>query len=262
MAWNQYMTLLMEKLNYFTAGTSPLACPSHKILTHIAQKGTDHESKDLLPVILSTARDPDKARVFNYASAAHNNHWFFRRLTPNPQPMPDTLKSALEESFSSIDTLKREFAVTAEAMFGPGFVWLVKLNPKDVPGQANPFRLVTTYLAGSPYAGAHWRRQGVDRNTVSGDLARAGPLAGPPGGKETPGWGQRVDEDVRHAAPGGINVQPLLCLNTWEHVWLMDYGMGAGGVGGKANFVENWWNVIDWEGVAADANIMRRVYKT
>lgn len=216
----------------------------------------EKQQTDILNIILKTARDPAEARTFNVASAAHNNHWFFRRLTPNPAPMPADLKAALEESFSSVETLRREFVNTAEGMFGPGFIWLVKLDPKYAPGQANPFRIVTTYLAGSPYAGAHWRRQSVDRNTVPADHERAGPLSG----SQWPEFKRgSVDPEVRkeNVGPGGINVQPLLCLNTWEHVWLMDYGMGVGGVGGKLNFVENWWNVIDWEGVAADANIKR-----
>ncbi|KAB5580679.1 superoxide dismutase [Coniochaeta sp. 2T2.1] len=239
MAWNQYMALMMEKLNNLTAGD-------------------EKQQTDILSVILKTARDPSEARTFNVASAAHNNHWFFRRLHPNPGPMPSDLKAALEESFSSIESLRKEFVNTAEGMFGPGFIWLVKLDPKHAPGsgQTNPFRIVTTYLAGSPYAGAHWRRQGVDRNTVSADAEKAGPLSG----SQWPEFKRgSVDVEVRkeNVAPGGINVIPLLCLNTWEHVWLMDYGMGVGGVGGKLNFVENWWNVIDWEGVASDANIKR-----
>lgn len=171
--------------------------------------------------------------------------------------MPADLRAALEESFSSVDSLRREFVNTAEGMFGPGFIWLVKLDPRYSPGQTNPFRIVTTYLAGSPYAGAHWRRQGVDRNTVgAADVDKAGPVSG----ARWPDFARgQVDREVRreNVGPGGVAVQPLLCLNTWEHVWLMDYGMGVGGVGGKLNYVENWWNVIDWEGVASDANIKR-----
>lgn len=45
------------------------------------------------------------------------------------------------------------------AMFGPGFVWLVK------NAQSTELRILTTYLAGSPYTAAHWRRQGLDMNT-------------------------------------------------------------------------------------------------
>jgi Fe-Mn family superoxide dismutase len=172
---------------------------------------------------------------------AHNNHFFFKRLSPNPVAMPETLRGALEQSFSSVETLRQEFIATASAMFGPGFVWLVKLHGRDAPGQIHPFRLLTTYLAGSPYPGAHWRRQAVDRNT-----AAPGPI--------TPA------DSSSARAPGGVDVVPVLCLNTWEHVWLRDYGLGVGGHGGKRQFVEEWWKSIDWEGVATDANLTRPPY--
>ena len=57
-------------------------------------------------------------------------------------------------------------------------------------------------------------------------------------------------------APGGLDLTPVLCVNTWEHVYLVDYGVGAYDpstgtkVGGKRAFVEEWWNKIDWNVVA------------
>jgi Fe-Mn family superoxide dismutase len=241
-AWNQRMTMLLERLNARVAGT-------------------EYESKELKSIILSTARgsNPDDALTFNYASAAHNNHFFFKNLTPNPKPMPETLRHALSESFSSVETLREQFIVQAEAMFGPGFIWLVKVRGAAVGDSSpNSFRLLNTYLAGSPYAGAHWRRQEADRNTKPGTPESAGPLSGAnypfprPGGK-----GEPVQ---KASAPGGIEVQPLLCLNTWEHVWLRDYGLGAGGEGGRAAFAANWWEVIDWETVAHEAAVTRPGY--
>lgn len=207
--------------------------------------------------MLSTAREPAEAPIFNHASMAHNTHFFFKRLSPTPVAMPESLRAALEESFSSIETLRREFVVTASAMFGPGFVWLVRLNARDAPGQANPFRLLTTYLAGSPYAGAHWRRQSVDRNTVTAGTPAAGVLGGISGFPSP----SAAEAAAKSAAPGGIDVTPVLCLNTWEHTWLRDYGIGVGGYGGKRQFVEEWWKAIDWEGVAADANITRPAFR-
>jgi superoxide dismutase, Fe-Mn family len=199
-------------------------------------------------ILIATARDPAQAPIFNHASMAHNNHMFFKNIAPSPKPIPPALKEALEASFSSIESLKREFVLTASAMFGPGFVWLIKAGPSD-------FRILPTYLAGSPYPGAHWRRQGTDMNTTgaagsAADYLRRSVL-GVRGGfsrkKELP--------------PGGIDALPLLCLNTWEHVWLRDYGVGAGGVGGKKAFAEAWWEVIDWEAVASAASVTRSTFK-
>lgn len=59
-----------------------------------------------------------------------------------------------------------------------------------------------------------------------------------------PGTGNKV----ARVAPGGVDVIPLLCLNTWEHVWLSDYG-----IRGKMGYVEAWWNRINWAVVANHA---------
>jgi Fe-Mn family superoxide dismutase len=60
------------------------------------------------------------------------------------------------------------------------------------------------------------------------------------------------------APPGGAaKVTPLLCLNTWEHVWLRDYGIGLAGQGGKKAFAEAWWEAVDWESVAYTARLSR-----
>ena len=48
-------------------------------------------------------------------------------------------------------------------------------------------------------------------------------------------------------AYGGADLDILLGVNTWQHVWLMDYG-----VGGKKQFLEGWWQAIDWEVVESN----------
>jgi Fe-Mn family superoxide dismutase len=183
---------------------------------------------------------------------AHNNHFFFEALTPDPAPMPVKVKEALEPSFSSIENLKREFIVTASSMFGPGFVWLVKA--KD-----GKYSLLTTFLAGSPYPGAHYRRQAVDMNTeenapagVSDSLRRR--IADPPTNR-VGAFGPLSGET--RMAPGGIDLTPVLCLNMWEHAYLPDYGVGAFGVGGKKAYAESWWHAIDWNVVADRADIKK-----
>jgi len=45
----------------------------------------------------------------------------------------------------------------------------------------------------------------------------------------------------KRLTPGGQEVEVLLGVNTWEHVWLRDYG-----VGGKREYLERWWDVVDW----------------
>lgn len=232
MAWTQYMQLVIERLNALTAGTQ-------------------FEQEKTLSILKATAREASQAPIFNYASMAHNNHLFFERLAhipegqegiPDEDRIPPALMNDLVKQFSSIETLRREFLVTAMAMFGPGFVWLVQ------NAQTQDLRILTTYLAGTPYTAGHWRRQGVDMNTQginSPDTVKAFME------RTKTGAGADTGGKFTQAAPGGIDVIPLLVLNTWEHVWLRDYGIGAGGLGGKRQFVEDWWRCIDWNKVDA-----------
>ncbi|KAI1341536.1 Manganese/iron superoxide dismutase [Xylariaceae sp. FL0016] len=244
LAWTAYMGHVTEKLNRLTAGT-------------------DFEQTEAVKIVKSTAREPSQASVFNYASMAHNSHFFFKNLanlnrpipgasspaadaTANPDapapagvPIPERLRLEIEKNFSSVETLRREFLLTALGMFGPGFVWLVKNS------QSQDLRILTTYLAGSPYTAAHWRRQGLDMNTASGDLKTASEYLD----RNKVGYGNSKYGRFEPTAPGGVDVIPLLCLNTWEHVWLRDYGIEVGGQGGKRQFVENWWYCIDWNKV-------------
>ncbi|KAI1774024.1 manganese and iron superoxide dismutase [Hypoxylon cercidicola] len=251
-AWTQYMEFVIERLNALTADT-------------------EFDSLDPLPILKATAREPHHAPIFNYASMAHNNALFFGNLanlnTETQQEngsteedegegrIPPLLKNELEREFSSIETLRREFLATAMGMFGPGFVWLVK-NAQTVE-----LRILTTYLAGTPYTAGHWRRQGVDmntqgrgsRDTVQGWLQRTQTGAGADTGSRFVPQNQ--------TAPGGTDVIPLLCLNTWEHVWLRDYGIGVGGGGGKRQYVQNWWRCIDWNKVENLAKIQKVPFK-
>ncbi|KAI1482695.1 manganese and iron superoxide dismutase [Daldinia eschscholtzii] len=242
-AWVQYQELIIERLNALTAGT-------------------DYEQQDPLTILKVSAREPSQAPIFNYASMAHNNHFFFKnlvfhrsplteRIEPNEERIPQMLKAQLEKQFSSIETLRRELLVTAMAMFGPGFVWLVK------NAQSNEIRILTTYLAGSPYTAAHWRRQGLDMNTqpISADSPARGFLERTQAGAGADIGSRFIPQS--QTAPGGADVIPLLCLNTWEHVWLRDYGIGARGIGGKRQFVENWWESINWDNVESAAGIQR-----
>jgi len=73
------------------------------------------------------------------------------------------------------------------------------------------------------------RRQGTVQNSVGsfGAYSRAG--------------GAEVADRSRF---GGAEVVPVLCVNMWEHVWMWDWG-----VKGKAAFLSQWWERINWEEV-------------
>ncbi|KAF8863397.1 manganese and iron superoxide dismutase [Acephala macrosclerotiorum] len=228
MAWTQYQSLMCQKLTDLTAGGP-------------------WENSPTKDVAIYYSRDPNSAPIFNYASMAHNNHFFFKCLSPNPPEMPLALKEELEKSFGSTETLRREMVVTASSMFGPGFVWLVK-------DRSRKYKILCTYLAGSPYPGAHYRRQPVDVNTGEGSGTEAYKRMASGAPTNTVG-AHGVHASSPKLAPGGIDITPVLCINTWEHVYLPDYGIGANGAGGKREFAESWWYSVDWNVVATNADI-------
>jgi Fe-Mn family superoxide dismutase len=176
---------------------------------------------------------------------AFNNHFFFRGIntTPNVQSNPSVdLTNQIRNDFSSLETLRETFLGTAEAMFGPGFVWLVQTNDT----QFGNLRILPTYLAGSPLSGAHYRRQSHDLNTHNADSYQALNNVGT--------FGAAAKQNTGPKKPlGGVDVLPLLCVNTWEHVWLRDYG-----VRGKRQFLEAWWDKIDWDLVRQNSTISPR----
>ncbi|CAD6565217.1 MAG: hypothetical protein ASARMPREDX12_005743 [Alectoria sarmentosa] len=214
LAWLQYQGHLVDRLNQLTAG-SPYFYSS---------------TKDL---VLAHARQPHAASLFNHASMAWANHQFFSTLSPNPPKMSPTLIAKINDSFSSPESLKDTFIATANAMFGPGFVWLVRHKNRNAYLKENEFSILTTYLAGSPLPGAHYRKQEQDHNTMmaAGSFGSASLFPG----KES------------KLAYGGADIDVLLGVNTWQHVWLMDWG-----VGGKKAFLEGWWKAIDWDVVESN----------
>ncbi|KAL9096161.1 MAG: hypothetical protein Q9165_001684 [Trypethelium subeluteriae] len=228
LAWTDYQSLMVQKINDLTIGTP-------------------EESKSTKELLLAHARDPLQAALFNYASMAYNNHFFFEALASarSTTTIPTNLANPFITSFGSLDTLRDELLATAEAMFGPGFVWLVQSQDQ--------FRILTTYLAGSPLAGAHTRLQPVDMNTQS--VGSAGGLTGEDYRRQTEvqnSLGNFGDYSEGRRRPGGLDVLPVLCVNTWEHVWLPLYG-----IAGKRHYLERWWENVDWNVVMSRSRLSR-----
>ncbi|KAL8843519.1 MAG: hypothetical protein Q9170_000023 [Blastenia crenularia] len=270
-AWRDYQQFLVDKLNQLTARMYNLnsfnvahnITDINRVIIETREENTP--TKDLL---LKYARDPGHAALFNYASAAHNNHFFFSTL--------------IDSSFSSLPTLRSHFLSTADSMFGPGYVWLVKRTQPTLNEQMQ-LSILATYNAGSPYPGAHFRLQPLDMNTantgVTADMSpveyarmmkgekgaypvdeRLKPYATGLGTGNPNSPIQAVNQGTAGAfgaysptnqnstlfsqkrAPGGASLEVLLGVSTWQHVWLRDWG-----IAGKRRFLEAWWEKIDWE---------------
>ncbi|TID27694.1 manganese and iron superoxide dismutase [Venturia nashicola] len=208
------------------------------------------------PIVLATARDPLRAALFNHASMALNSQLFINGISKEgPTEMPSTLAEKLKEDFGSIEILRDEMLAMAHAMFGPGFVWLVRTQLKSDTLQqfsSRKFRLLCTYLAGSPLAGAHNRAQPIDMNTQYVEAAKAAGgfqgLSNEEYARQTMiqnkvGTAGAYSAEPKNARTsfGGVHITPVLCVNTWQHAWLPDHG-----VLGKYSFLEKWWDLIDW----------------
>lgn len=210
-------------------------------------------------IAVQTSREPGWADLFNYASMAHNNEFFFTGIAPKAgedpsEKMSNELQEQLEKSFGSLETLQREMLQTANAMFGPGFVWLVRQTDFEHSKNVGHYRVLTTYLAGSPYPDAHWRRQGADMNTVGGVTDATGNVVREYYNSQNTynkkpalhsSQGTKYADSLLSRSPGGANLHPVLCVNTWQHAWLPDYGFD-----GKVAYLSKWWDLIHWGRVA------------
>jgi superoxide dismutase, Fe-Mn family len=122
-----------------------------------------------------------------------------------------------------MDNLKATFLANANAMFGGGFIWLVRIKSyRSGEDKLTNFRIMRTYSAGSPLAAAHWRAQVEDMQNVSlGDQSRE--------------IAKRIANDAV------VEVEPVLCVSVWEHSYIVDWK-----VQGKQQFLDAWWDRINW----------------
>ena len=129
-AWFQYQQHLLDGLNSRIAGTS-------------------YEMNSVQQISFRTARQPSDAAVFNYASQAWNNHFFFRCLRADrtvssgqmldddkkeeeevmrESKISDHLMKDIQKVFGGVKWLREQMLHTAAAVFGSGWVWLVMVK--------------------------------------------------------------------------------------------------------------------------------------
>ncbi|OQO07466.1 hypothetical protein B0A48_07163 [Cryoendolithus antarcticus] len=214
LGWTTYQTHVLTKLNSLLAG----------------DPDSNLSPKSLL---LKYARDPQSASIFNHASMAFNNHFFYQSLSTAPLPLSKLsggLESSLLGTFGSLETLRQTMLDTAESLFAPGFVWLVCTS---APGQPT-WRILTTYAAGTPFPEAGYRLQPSAPGTTLNPSKPLGSF----------GSTSKAGQNMNKFPVGGTEVMPVLCVNTWEHAYIYDFG-----VDGKRKYLGDWWEAIDWHAV-------------
>jgi superoxide dismutase, Fe-Mn family len=90
-----------------------------------AVESTDLDGKSLEEVILAA----EPGGVFNNSAQVWNHTFFWSSMTPGTPGEPEgELKTAIEQSFGSVDSFKQTFVDQAKTLFGSGWTWLVKGN--------------------------------------------------------------------------------------------------------------------------------------
>jgi superoxide dismutase, Fe-Mn family len=104
--------------------------------------GTTANELSLIDLCLTISKHSESIR--NNAGGHFNHSLFWEILTPKKSTLPSTeLLTAIEKSFSNIDSLKKEINRAASTRFGSGWAWLIVTADKQLavcssPNQDNP----------------------------------------------------------------------------------------------------------------------------
>lgn len=113
-------------------------------------------SAKLEDVLANISKYSTKMR--NNGGGHYNHELFWKSMaTPNSTTLQGKLKTAIEQSFSSVDAFKTQFSDAGKNRFGSGWAWLVlgadkKLTIGSTPNQDNPL-MDTSDLKGFPVLG-------------------------------------------------------------------------------------------------------------
>ncbi|KAG5368108.1 putative 37S ribosomal protein S26A [Yarrowia sp. C11] len=182
---------------------------------------TPLQSRSPFDILRFTAADRDQAATYNFASQAFNNHFFFEALAEKPVAQTtaptDYLRSRLEEKFESMERARENFLATADEMTGNGWVFLYEGGDKNMYISAH-------HNAGSPFSFQRFQHQEFNF----------------PASEEVKRDQQNIEAAVRKDLKE--SVLPLLAVNVWQQAYVDDYG-----VNGKYNYLENYWECINWD---------------
>jgi Fe-Mn family superoxide dismutase len=89
-------------------------------------EGKPYARMSLEQIIEQTARDKDKAQIFNNAAQVWNHDFFWRSMKPQGGGSPEhEIGSRIDKEFGSFDKFAKQFVEKAVGQFGSGWTWLV-----------------------------------------------------------------------------------------------------------------------------------------
>ena len=96
-------------------------------MTNKLTEGTSYANLPLEEVIVETSRKKEDQKIFNNAAQAWNHTFYWNSMTPEkPVKLNEKLLESIEESFASMESLEQQFKKEAAAIFGSGWMWLIK----------------------------------------------------------------------------------------------------------------------------------------
>lgn len=104
-------------------------------------KGTPLDKKTLEEIMIASANKQKK--LYNNAAQAWNHEFFWNCLTGDTNDPSAELKAEIEKNWESFAEFKTDFTNQAKALFGSGWVWLVKdkkgqIKIRCLPDAGNP----------------------------------------------------------------------------------------------------------------------------
>lgn len=107
-------------------------------------KGTDFENLTLEKIILKAASDTVFTAIFNNSAQVYNHEFYFASMTNKEaeKKISPKLLTQIEKDFTSVEKLKEELIQKGVALFGSGYVWLVK--------EEGTLKVITTQNAYTP----------------------------------------------------------------------------------------------------------------
>lgn len=205
LGWIEYQDFLTKQLSMKTVDTT-------------------YENRSPMAIAMSCSKKNQEADIFHYASQAHNNHLFYQQLKNKDDSLNNIeniikpqLLNNIKNTFISLENFKNTILGEADILSGNGWIFLIENENKEL-------KIVKCNNDGTPYF--YGKNQSIDLNTTFDYQEYA----------NIEKYGEKIKNGVKDYS------LPLLCINVWEHSYLLDYG-----VSGKGEYLENLWDCIDWK---------------
>ncbi|KAH3684282.1 hypothetical protein WICPIJ_004757 [Wickerhamomyces pijperi] len=269
---------LLSTEGFQTAYTSRLDYHSAQLKNAITSKNYNNATTTQAYAEIH-AKDSANKEIFQHSSSLYNLEFAYKRLAENRDPTAsigkptvdalfETPKSnslinnqptgallkLIDSSFGSVEEFKTLLLQSAQAINGDGYTWVIaQLSAKSNAIKADlvitGLNIVNTYNAGSPLNISSSQIANIER-AVKAEKSKSEK-------KElTPSTVIMELDQIAQYSTMTSSIAPLVAVDASPKAYLKDYG-----VYGKAAYLENLWNSIDWDVVLADVEAFSKKSK-